>query len=135
MSTETSGLPRWQCALAGGVVATIVAMLFPISLAIGGALAGYLRGGDTQEGVLVGATAGLCSAAILIGATAFATTVLGVSLPGAPTGSTSTEVLLWLGVMVFVFLPSVFAILSAVGGALGVHVLEEGEQHSPEPAP
>lgn len=133
MSTEKSGLARWHCALAGGIAATIVAPLLPVSLAIGGGLAGYLRGGDTQEGVLIGASAGLCSAAILIGGALFATTVFGVSIPAIPEGA-STEVMLWFGVMVFVFVPSVFAILSGVGGALGVHVLEDSDQHPAEPA-
>jgi hypothetical protein len=135
MSSGSDRLARWQCALAGGIAATVAAPLFPISLAIGGGLAGYLRRGDTREGVLIGAAAGLCSAAVVIGLALFATTVLGVTLPAVPGGGAGTEVRLWFGVMVFVFLPSVFAILSAVGGALGVHVLESPESQQADPAP
>jgi len=131
MTTENGSaarLSRWQCVLAGGVVATIIAPLFPISLAVGGGLAGYMRRGDTTEGVLVGGLAGLCCAGIMIGTAMLATTFLGLELPGVPNVGSGVHVQLWYLVMIFLFLPSIFAILSAVGGALGVHVLEDDQQ-------
>jgi hypothetical protein len=132
-TSDVTRLARWKCALAGGIVATVLAPLFPISLATGGGIAGYLRRGDTQEGVVVGGLAGVTSAAIVVGTALALSSVLGTAVPLASRAGTSTPHQLWLLVMVGLFVPSVFAILGAVGGALGVHVLDESDRPPAEP--
>jgi len=45
-------------ALIGAIVGVILAPILPFSTVVGGAVSGYLQGGDRQEGLKVGAIAG-----------------------------------------------------------------------------
>ncbi|WP_265108608.1 DUF5518 domain-containing protein [Halosolutus halophilus] len=103
-----------------GAVAGIVLSFIPLSTLLGGAVAGYLEGGDTNDGLRVGAIAGLIMLVpfVLIGLF-FVTFLLGVG-PGGPP--------LAFGMMA-VFMLVVGALytigLSAIGGYLGVYLKYE----------
>ena len=49
----------WVNALIGGVITLVIAGFVPFGSVIGGAVAGYLQGGDRNDGLKVGALAGL----------------------------------------------------------------------------
>ena len=103
-----------------GAVATIGLSFTGISPVLGGALAAYLDGGDTTNGLRVGALSGLI-ASIPVGA------ILAIALLFLPlTGD--------LGVAIggLVIVAAIVAIgvgytvaLSALGGALGIYLADE----------
>lgn len=124
-ATTTVDRPRWKCALYGGIVGTISLPLFPASVATGGALAGYLREGETLEGVVVGAMAGLIPTIPFTVAALWYIDDIGWRIGIEPGGAFTGFDALYIAVLLLVFIPAVFAILSAVGGALGVHISED----------
>ena len=109
-------------ALIGGVVGLVLSFI-PFSTVLGGAVAGYLEGGDSTSGAKVGALAGLVAFVpfiLLIAGVLFFVPVITIpgSGPRAP-----------LGFLVFVLLLLVFVAVyivgfSALGGVLGVYVKE-----------
>lgn len=123
-TVEGANYARWYCALLGGLVGSLILPLFPVSLATGGAVGGYLRKGDTREGITVGALAGLPpTVPVAIGALYVIDMTnwrIGVEASGDFTGVDA----LYIAIILLVFIPAIFAILSAVGGALGVHLDE-----------
>lgn len=117
-SVDTAAPDSITLAIVGGVV-TIVTSFVPLSPVLGGAVSGYLRGGDGRGGARVGAYAGLVAAIpfallglFVVGGFAVAVAELGLG-----------------GLGVFVGLAIVFAMLvgvaylvglSALGGYVGV---------------
>ena len=119
-SVETAAPDSVTLAIVGAVV-TIVTSFVPLSPTLGGAVAGYLRGGDANSGARIGAYAGL------VASLPFA--LLGLFLLGGLVVVASELGLGGLGV--FVALAMVFSILvsvvylvglSALGGYLGVRL-------------
>ena len=103
-----------------GAVATIGLSFTGISPVLGGALAAYLDGGDTENGLRVGALSGLI-ASIPVGA------ILVIALLFLPlTGDLGVAVGGFLIVVVIVAIGVGYTVaLSALGGAIGVYLVDE----------
>lgn len=103
-----------------GAVAGIVLSFVPFSTLLGGAVAGYLEGGDSAAGLKVGAIAGVIMLVpmVVIGFVAMAF-LLGGGMRGAPP--------VFGLMMVFMLVVGVLYTvgLSAVGGYLGVYIKKE----------
>lgn len=107
-------------AIIGGVVTTVTAMfLGPFSPAVGGGAAGYLEGGETNDGLKVGAFAGIVA---LVPILLFLPLLLLVVPVFGPRGGIA-----FLFVMVFVIsiLGAYVLGLSALGGVLGAYLKRE----------
>jgi len=104
-----------------GGVASIVLSFIPFSPVLGGALAGYLQGGDRSTGLRIGVYAGVVAAIplalVLIAAIAIFGFVLAIP-PGS--GEGAAILVVFLVVLVFVALYTVG--LSAIGGWIGNYV-------------
>ena len=102
-----------------GGVASIVLSFVPFSPVLGGAVAGYLHGGDRGAGVRIGVYAGVVAAIPFALILLFAIAVFGVFLSF---GSGSGAVLL-LFVLLALVVAAVYTVgLSALGGWLGNYV-------------
>ena len=103
-----------------GAAVTLVTSFLPFSPVIGGAVAGYLQREDTRAGAKVGALSGLlyAAAAGLFVVPFLLFVFLGAELPG--TG-------LALVVGIAGLLAVISAGLGALGGVIGVYVLDETE--------
>lgn len=123
--SETTDRPRWECALYGGLLGTVSLPLFPVSLATGGALAGYLREGSTVEGLVVGGMAGLIPTVLFTAAALWFVDSEDWRIGVDPGGAFTSFDALYIGLVLLIFIPIIFAIFGAVGGALGVHVSED----------
>lgn len=103
-----------------GAVAGIVLSFIPLSTVLGGAVAGYLEGGDTSDGLRVDAIAGLIMLIpFALFGLAFVMFFLGFGNGGAPIA---------FGLFAFMILlfGAVYTVgLSAVGGYLGVYIKRE----------
>ena len=124
-SSGPSDSPRWICALLGGAVAIVSLPLFPVSLATGGAVAAYRRKGETREGVIVGALAGLPPTVPVAAGAVYYIDATGWRIGADATGGFTGFDALYILILLLVFVPAIFAVLSAVGGALGVHIDED----------
>lgn len=103
-----------------GAVAGVVLSFIPLSTVLGGAIAGYLEGGEASDGVRVGAIAG----AIMLIPFVFIGMVFVLFFVGFGTGG-PTNVFALLMVL-FVLLGAVYTVgLSAVGGYLGIYIKHE----------
>lgn len=103
-----------------GAVAGIVLSFIPFSTVLGGAVAGYLEGGETSDGLRVGAIAGVIMLVplVLIG-TVFVLFFVGFGTGGPPFA-------FWMMAFVVLLLGAVYTIgLSAVGGFLGIYAKRE----------
>jgi hypothetical protein len=134
-TTERTGDDRRSTlvnALIGGVAAVVLAFL-PLSPALGGALAGYLEGPDSEQGLRVGALAGLLSVVpfallfFLFGGLLLAFLPVGVGMGMDP----SIGVFGALGALV-VLVGLLFGLLytvglAALGGVLGAYLNRELE--------
>lgn len=103
-------------ALIGGVVGIILSFV-PLSTVLGGAIAGYLDGTTPEDGLKVGALAGLVMLVPFVALAGFFLLVF--APPGAPVGVG----LFGLFVLFFGMLYTVG--LGALGGYLGVYVENE----------
>jgi hypothetical protein len=103
-----------------GAVATIGLSFTGISPVLGGALAAYLDGGDTKNGLRVGALSGLI-ASIPVGA------ILAIALLFLPlTGDLGVAIGGLVIVVVIVVISVGYTVaLSALGGALGIYLADE----------
>jgi small-conductance mechanosensitive channel len=106
-----------------GAVVSVVASFVPVSPILGGGVAAYLRKGDSNESIRVGAISGLMAAAPLV---VIVTMVFGflsiIPLAGGePMGTVFFWVLLVFGAgMILVYTVA----LSALGGFVGHEVLD-----------
>lgn len=112
-------------ALIGAVVTTLVGGVVPFGPLLGGAVAGYLQGGDRADGTRVGLVSGLIALVPTLLLGFFALTLFGLFAVGAGSGSGALgfgalglAVILFLGVMGLVYVVG----LSAAGGWLGNYV-------------
>lgn len=103
-----------------GAVAGIILSFIPLSTLLGGVIAGYLEGGEMENGVKVGAIAGLIMLIPLVFIGLFALTFfLGVGTGGPPFA---------VGLMAFFILVfgALYTVgLSVVGGVLGIYLKNE----------
>jgi hypothetical protein len=111
-----------------GVVASIVLIFLPFSPLFGGAVAGYLEGGDSSDGLRVGAISGALG--LVVGAVVFVlfVVVFGVVFSGA--ASPQAGLIGGFG-LVFLLVGSVVGVvyllgLSALGGSIGNYVKRNG---------
>jgi len=128
-TTEEDSPSTFVNALLGGVAAVMLAFL-PFSTVLGGALAGYLQGPDTGEGLKVGTLAGVVAVlplllvAFLFGGVFLAMVPFGMGMtdPGAGMfgafGILALVLLLLFGLVYTVG-------LSALGGILGAYLNRE----------
>ncbi|MFB6202113.1 MAG: DUF5518 domain-containing protein [Halorhabdus sp.] len=109
--------------LIGAVVATVLAFV-PFSPVLGGAVAGYLQGGDQSDALRVGALSGLLASIPLV----LILLLLGSLLPFLPAFGIAGSVTAIVGVFAlfaFAFM-LVYAIgLGALGGVLGRYLARE----------
>ena len=104
-----------------GGIASIVLSFIPLSPVLGGAIAGYLEGGDRNTGLRIGVYAGIVAAIPLALFTIAAIAIFGSFLVIGPGGGEGAAILVvFLVVVVFMALYTVG--LSAVGGWLGNYV-------------
>ena len=107
-------------AIIGGI-ASIVLSFIPLSPVLGGAVAGYLEGGDRSSGLRIGVYAGIIAAIPLALFLIAAITIFGSFLAIGPNGGEGAAILVvFLVVVVFMALYTVG--LSAFGGWLGNYV-------------
>ena len=121
----------WVNALIGGVITVVIAGFVPFGSVIGGAVAGYLQGGDRNDGLKVGALAGLIALIPFVLLLFFMGTIFGALGMGAGMGMFGPNSMLFGFSAGFGFVVLVFALvvgllyivaLSAVGGWLGNYV-------------
>jgi len=110
-------------ALIGAVAATVLAFV-PFSPVLGGALAGYLQGGDRSDAVRVGALSGLFAAIPLV----VILLVVASVIPFLPAFGMAGSVTALLGVFALVAFGIVLLYsigLGALGGVLGRYLARE----------
>ncbi|QLD85415.1 DUF5518 domain-containing protein [Natronomonas halophila] len=99
----------------GGVVAVVLSFI-PLSPILGGAVAGYLEGGDQRDGLVVGTIAGVIALIPFVLFGMLAAVIL--IAPGA--------VRLVPLLAVFLFFVAIYTVgLSALGGIVGIYVEDE----------
>ena len=103
-----------------GAVATVGLSFTGISPVLGGALAAYLEGGETGDGLRVGALSGLIASLPLAGIVAFALVVFSL---GGDLGVAVGGGLLVLAIVAVAVGYTVA--LSALGGVIGIYVKNE----------
>ena len=103
-----------------GAIAGIVLSFIPLSTILGGAIAGYLEGGEPEDGVKVGAIAGLI---MLIPVLFFGTVFLSFGFGFGPGGPPAAFGLMAIVVLVFGAIYTVG--LGILGGFLGVYLKHE----------
>lgn len=108
-------------ALIGGVVGVVLSFI-PLSTVLGGAVAGYLEGGDYASGAKVGAFAGLIALVpfvFLVGLMLFFTPMMGSPGPGS-------TVAFWVMLIFALGFAAIYIVgFSALGGILGAYVKRE----------
>ena len=113
-------------ALVGGVVTVVLTAFVPFSPLFGGAVAGYLEGGDRSDGIRVGAYAGAVAfvPGVAVGLLVFS--LVSAVFLGGYTGLEGVLALSVLSVIGLVFVVAVALLtvvgLSALGGWLGNYV-------------
>jgi hypothetical protein len=118
--TGDDGFGTLLNAVVGAVAATLLSFV-PLSPLLGGAIAGYLEGGDTDDGLKVGAIAG---AIMLLPFVLIAMAVLVFLGFGVGIGTSSMA----FGViaLIVLLLGALYTVgLSVVGGYLGIYVKNE----------
>jgi hypothetical protein len=99
----------------GGIIAVVLSFI-PLSPVLGGAVAGYLEGGEERDGLVVGPIAGIIAFMpfVLFG-------LLAAVILIAPGGVRLLPLL-----AVFLFFVAVYTVgLSALGGVVGIYVKNE----------
>lgn len=119
-SAEESAPNTLLNALIGGVVGVVLSFV-PFSPVLGGAVAGYLEGGEYSSGAQVGGLAGAVAFflfVVLVGIGLFFVPVLSTPGSGVP-------VTLWITLLAGVLLTAAYTIgFGAVGGVLGIYLKE-----------
>lgn len=106
-------------ALVGGIAAVVLSFV-PFSPVLGGAVAGYLQGGSRNDGVRVGAYAGVVAGIPLVLGGILFLLVSGFALAGAGPRAGGGFVLFLVLALVGVVVGALYTVgLSAVGGWLG----------------
>lgn len=123
-------------ALVGAIVTVVTVSVLPLSPLVGGAVSGYLQGGDGDDGLIVGLISGLISLIPVLLVLAIVGNIAllvfagsGVGFPGL-LGSLSILLL-----VVVVLVGGLYVVLlSAVGGWVGQYLKTEfdGKSHARE---
>lgn len=128
-AADSDGPSTLVNALVGGIVAVVLAFL-PFSPALGGALAGYLQGPETGQGLRVGAFAGLVSTVpfalltFLVGGALLAFVPFGMGMMDPTVGAFGiVGAFVLVGVVLLGLLYTVG--LAALGGVLGAYLNRE----------
>lgn len=120
-ATEEQAPNTWLNALIGGVIGVVFAFI-PLSTVIGGAVAGYLEGGDYSSGAKVGVFAGLIAFipfTFILGIMLFVMPMMGPPGPGS-------TIAFWVMLIFALCFAAVYVVgLSSLGGILGAYVKEE----------
>ena len=114
-------------ALIGAVVSVVLAFI-PLSPVLGGAVAGYLQGGDEREGARIGGLSGAIAAIPLVLLAALVLAVVSfvtIAPDGVGGGALILGAFFVLGLL---FLVLYTVGLGALGGILGVYVAERSEE-------
>jgi fatty acid desaturase len=105
-----------------GAVVTVVLSFIPLSAVVGGAVAGYLRGGDREEGLRVGALSGVVAAVPIVLLLALAIVGFGfIAIANGPRFGLALVAVFILGAVLVV---AFVAGLSALGGYLAVLLVD-----------
>lgn len=123
--TDEAETPNFYLNALVGAAASVVLAFLPFSTVLGGAVAGYLQGEDTGDGLRVGAVAGVFALIplmlVLFVLGSFFAFVPFVGGPRAGVGVLGIAVLL----VVLVFGTVYVVGLSALGGVLGAYLKRE----------
>jgi hypothetical protein len=111
-----------------GAGVTVVLSFSGFSPLLGGAVAGYLQRGDRSEGTRVGAISGAIAALPFVGLLVVAFGFFGLFAFG---GNGGLAILLVFGLFALLFGLAWSVGLSAVGGYLGVYIVEETDIGGP----
>lgn len=115
-------------AIVGGIV-TAVTSFVPLSPILGGAVAGYLEGGENGRGLTVGGMAGLVAAVPLVVGVVVA--MGGLAIATATIGFGFVAVAIAMGIALGAMIAALYVVaLSALGGFLGASV-EIRRRHPP----
>lgn len=107
-----------------GAIATVLLAFLPFSPVFGGAVAGYLQGGDRSAAIRVGVLAGLIAAVPLV----VALTVLATIIPFLPAFGTAGSITALFGILgvVIILMSLIYSVgLSVLGALLGGYVARE----------
>lgn len=107
-------------ALIGGVVTVGTALFMPLSPVLGGAVAGFLEGGDTDAGLKVGTVAGLLATIPLLVVVLVAMAVVPYVAPVR--GAVGVGV---VGLLTVLLVGAYTVGLSALGGIIGTYLERE----------
>ena len=107
-------------AIVGGVVTAGTALFVPFSPVLGGAVAGFLEGGDSDAGLKVGTLAGLVATIPILLVVLLGLAVVPVF--GPPGGAVGV---LLVGLLTFVLVGAYTVGLSALGGVIGTYLQRE----------
>jgi hypothetical protein len=112
--------------LVGGVVAVVLSFL-PFSTVLGGAVAGYLEGGETADGAKVGAVAGLVSfvpIALFVAVVGLFVPVVTVVEGSGP--AIGAGIAIWFALLAVLAVVAVYALgFSILGGVIGSYLKEQ----------
>lgn len=111
---------RYLSAFVGGVVSFVVGWIPVVGPAIGGGVAGYLRGSDTKESAISGLIANVLASIPMMGLAALFLILGGIG--AASDGASDVALGLFLWAVIFVASFVYFFALGAAGGALGAAV-------------
>lgn len=117
---ETTGSDpsgRYLSAFVGGVVSFVVGWVPVVGPAIGGGVAGYLRGSDTKESAISGLLANVLASIPMIGLAALFLVLGGMGAASDGASDVAIGLVLWAAIFAASF--AYFFALGAVGGALG----------------
>ncbi|WP_306055988.1 DUF5518 domain-containing protein [Natronococcus wangiae] len=115
-ATSGNGSSTAFNALIGGIAGVILSFI-PLSTILGGAIAGYLESGGSEDGLKVGAIAGLVMLIPFVFFGFFLLFILGVAGTPAAFGL--------LGLLALFFAALYTVGLGALGGVLGVYLKDE----------
>lgn len=124
----------WMNALIGGVVTLVTVGFVPFSPVLGGAISGYLEGGETSDALRVGVYSGLIALLPMVLLVVLASTLVGVIGIGLGPGAfMPMNGMPWFGASLGAFVVVVFVVVgfvyvvafSALGSFLGNYVKNE----------
>ena len=107
-----------------GAVATVMFTVLPFSPVVGGAIAGYLQGGDQSAAIRVGALSGVLAAIPMVFVLLLLATIVPF-LPAFGTAGSITAVFGLLGIAALIFALLYSVGLSVLGAVLGRYLSRE----------
>lgn len=117
---EPSG--RYLSAFVGGIVSFVVGWIPIVGPAIGGVVAGYLRGSDTKESAISGLIANVLAAIPMMGLAVLFLILGGIGAASEADSDVALGLFLWAVIFIASFV--YFFVLGAAGGALGAAITD-----------